>query len=268
MIELTGAEESLIEYVTDRPGHDRRYSLSSEKLRAELGWEAQVHFDEGLAEDRRLVPRERGVVGADPLRRLPRVLREAVREGARLMPERAADRCSRAWSCSSREVHGDERGFLVETFSRERWAELGVDAEFVQHNHSRSARGTLRGLHFQTEPGPGEAGALRRAARSSTSPSTCAATRRPTASGRATCSTTSPTASSSSRSASPTASSSSATSPTSPTRSPASTTRRPRRGSPGTTPTSASSGRSSDPLLSERDKTAPSLAEIAAELPF
>ena len=39
MIELTGADESLIEYVTDRPGHDRRYSLSSEKLRerARLG---------------------------------------------------------------------------------------------------------------------------------------------------------------------------------------------------------------------------------------
>ncbi|MFN8215865.1 MAG: dTDP-4-dehydrorhamnose 3,5-epimerase [Solirubrobacterales bacterium] len=50
-------------------------------------------------------------------------------------------------------VHGDERGFFVETFSREGWAELGVEAEFVQHNHSRSGRGILRGLHFQTEPG-------------------------------------------------------------------------------------------------------------------
>jgi len=51
------------------------------------------------------------------------------------------------------QVHGDERGFMLESFSRERWAELGVDVEFVQHNHSRSARGTLRGLHFQTRPG-------------------------------------------------------------------------------------------------------------------
>ena len=40
-------DESLIEYVTDRPGHDRRYSLSSEKVRA-LGWEAQVRFAEGI----------------------------------------------------------------------------------------------------------------------------------------------------------------------------------------------------------------------------
>jgi dTDP-4-dehydrorhamnose 3,5-epimerase len=51
------------------------------------------------------------------------------------------------------QVHGDERGFFVETYSREAWAGLGVDAEFVQHNHSRSSQGTLRGLHFQTEPG-------------------------------------------------------------------------------------------------------------------
>jgi len=47
IIEYTGRDESLIEYVTDRPGHDRRYSLASEKVRA-LGWEAQVRFAEGL----------------------------------------------------------------------------------------------------------------------------------------------------------------------------------------------------------------------------
>jgi dTDP-glucose 4,6-dehydratase len=49
IIELTGADESLVEYVTDRPGHDRRYSLGSEKVRA-LGWEAQVRFADGLAQ--------------------------------------------------------------------------------------------------------------------------------------------------------------------------------------------------------------------------
>lgn len=47
IVAATGNDESLIEYVTDRPGHDRRYSLASEKLRA-LGWEAQVNFAEGL----------------------------------------------------------------------------------------------------------------------------------------------------------------------------------------------------------------------------
>ena len=47
ILQLTGADESLIEYVTDRPGHDRRYSLSSEKL-AQLGWRAQTRFADGL----------------------------------------------------------------------------------------------------------------------------------------------------------------------------------------------------------------------------
>jgi len=51
------------------------------------------------------------------------------------------------------EVHGDERGFLVETFRDDGWRELGVEVEFVQENHSRSGRGILRGLHFQTRPG-------------------------------------------------------------------------------------------------------------------
>jgi len=51
------------------------------------------------------------------------------------------------------EVHGDTRGFMVETYRKDGWAELGIEVEFVQHNHSRSARGTLRGIHFQTEPG-------------------------------------------------------------------------------------------------------------------
>ena len=47
ILDLTGNDESLIEYVSDRPGHDRRYSLGSEKVRA-LGWEPRVRFGEGL----------------------------------------------------------------------------------------------------------------------------------------------------------------------------------------------------------------------------
>jgi dTDP-glucose 4,6-dehydratase len=47
IIELTGAQESQVEHVSDRPGHDRRYSLSSEKVRA-LGWAPRVRFGEGL----------------------------------------------------------------------------------------------------------------------------------------------------------------------------------------------------------------------------
>ena len=49
IIELTDANQTQIEYVTDRPGHDRRYSLSSDKVRA-LGWLPRVRFEEGLEE--------------------------------------------------------------------------------------------------------------------------------------------------------------------------------------------------------------------------
>jgi dTDP-4-dehydrorhamnose 3,5-epimerase len=53
-------------------------------------------------------------------------------------------------------VHGDERGFFVETYREELWQKHGIPTEFVQDNHSRSRRGTLRGIHFQTHPGQGK----------------------------------------------------------------------------------------------------------------
>ena len=46
-------------------------------------------------------------------------------------------------------VHRDERGFFVETYQQQRYAAAGIHANFVQDNHSRSSRGTLRGLHMQ-----------------------------------------------------------------------------------------------------------------------
>jgi dTDP-glucose 4,6-dehydratase len=50
VLQLTGKPESLIEYVKDRPGHDRRYALSSEKLMRETGWRPIADFETGLAE--------------------------------------------------------------------------------------------------------------------------------------------------------------------------------------------------------------------------
>jgi len=48
ILAITGKPSSLIEYVTDRPGHDRRYALSSEKLSRETGWKPQMDFERGL----------------------------------------------------------------------------------------------------------------------------------------------------------------------------------------------------------------------------
>ncbi len=49
-------------------------------------------------------------------------------------------------------VFGDERGFFLETYHQGRYAEGGIEATFVQDNHSKSRGGTLRGLHAQIEP--------------------------------------------------------------------------------------------------------------------
>jgi dTDP-4-dehydrorhamnose 3,5-epimerase len=46
-------------------------------------------------------------------------------------------------------VYEDARGCFFESYHRDRFSEVGIDTEFVQENHSRSRRGTLRGLHFQ-----------------------------------------------------------------------------------------------------------------------
>lgn len=46
-------------------------------------------------------------------------------------------------------LHGDARGFFVETYRANEFAELGLTDEFVQDNHSRSSRGVLRGMHYQ-----------------------------------------------------------------------------------------------------------------------
>lgn len=47
-------------------------------------------------------------------------------------------------------VFEDSRGFFMETFNAERYAEHGIPSEFVQDNHSKSIKGTLRGMHYQS----------------------------------------------------------------------------------------------------------------------
>ncbi len=50
------------------------------------------------------------------------------------------------------QVFGDDRGFFLETYKSSDFATGGIDARFVQDNHSRSVRGVLRGLHYQKPP--------------------------------------------------------------------------------------------------------------------
>jgi dTDP-4-dehydrorhamnose 3,5-epimerase len=53
-------------------------------------------------------------------------------------------------------VFGDERGYFFESWNRRTLAAAGLDADFVQDNHSRSGRGVLRGLHYQIEHAQGK----------------------------------------------------------------------------------------------------------------
>jgi dTDP-4-dehydrorhamnose 3,5-epimerase len=53
-------------------------------------------------------------------------------------------------------VFGDARGYFFESYNRRAFAQAGIDVEFVQDNHSRSARGVLRGLHYQIEHAQGK----------------------------------------------------------------------------------------------------------------
>jgi dTDP-4-dehydrorhamnose 3,5-epimerase len=53
-------------------------------------------------------------------------------------------------------VFGDERGFFMETWNERTFREAGIDATFVQDNHSRSVKNTLRGLHYQIKKPQGK----------------------------------------------------------------------------------------------------------------
>ncbi|MBL4820840.1 MAG: dTDP-4-dehydrorhamnose 3,5-epimerase [Gammaproteobacteria bacterium] len=54
------------------------------------------------------------------------------------------------------DVHGDDRGFFMETWRRSEFEKLGIDGEFVQDNQSKSRQGILRGLHYQLQKPQGK----------------------------------------------------------------------------------------------------------------
>jgi dTDP-4-dehydrorhamnose 3,5-epimerase len=56
-------------------------------------------------------------------------------------------------------LHGDNRGYFMETFRASIFEERGIDLNFVQDNQSLSAQGTLRGLHYQHQHPSGQTGA-------------------------------------------------------------------------------------------------------------
>ena len=119
ILDLTGASPDLVRHVADRPGHDRRYAVDSSKVRA-LGWTPAHSFkDGGLEETVDLVPRKPRVVGADQVRRVPRVLRAAVRRASRrLQAEPSGPTHAEAGRCRGRTSLRDAGGGLRRTLVR------------------------------------------------------------------------------------------------------------------------------------------------------
>src|SRR6476661_10782989 len=54
------------------------------------------------------------------------------------------------------DIFQDDRGFFTEAYRKDKFSEFGLNLEFVQDNHSRSAKGVVRGLHFQWDPPMGK----------------------------------------------------------------------------------------------------------------
>jgi dTDP-4-dehydrorhamnose 3,5-epimerase len=75
-----------------------------------------------------------------------------IHESARVMQIKVESRHLRGVVVVVPEVFCDSRGFFSETFRADQFKELGLPTEFVQDNHSRSAKGVIRGLHFQWNP--------------------------------------------------------------------------------------------------------------------
>ena len=153
ILELTGRDESLIEHVTDRPGHDRRYSLSSDRARrAGLGAAGRPSPRASSARSTGTATTRTGGSRSAPASTASTTSASTGRK-PRLMPvERSElpDRDRRPRPDRARSVHADERGFFVETFRRSWVDELGIGRRVRPGEPQPLGAGTvLRGIHIQ-----------------------------------------------------------------------------------------------------------------------
>ena len=141
LLELCGADESMIEPVEDRLGHDRRYCVDWGKIREELGYRPEVDFDEGLA--RTVKWYRENESWWRPLKERAVNIIELSIPGAYVLD-------SAVW--------GDERGFFREWFKRPDLDALGISFAIEQANLSMSApRRVARPALLDRSRGPGEA---------------------------------------------------------------------------------------------------------------
>ena len=272
ILELTGRDESLIEHVNDRLGHDRRYSLASEKM-TDLGWAAEIRFEEGLAF--RVDWYRDNPWWWEPIRtgRLPRVLPAPVRPEAAVLDEirhgfsAHRDAHRRAGPGRARRVPGFAAGSSRDVPCRRvREARASIASSCRTTTRARSGN-AIRAFHFQLRP-VRRSWCARRAERSRTWRSTCAATPPPTGNTRPSSSATRTTASCSCRSASHTASASSSDVADVTYKVSSYYDGATERGIAFDDPELGVEWPVDEPLVSDRDRANPRLSEIADQLPW
>ena len=167
-----GPRESLITYVTDRPGHDLRYAIDAAKIERELGWRPAETFETGLRKTVRMVSRPIAAGGngcapastaangsaswpepAGLYRNKNALNREGSVEGVAYVLEVEPTALPEVKIVTTKKF-SDQRGYFLRGLQPRRFRRgPEFDLEFVQDNLSLSLKtGTVRGLHFQTPP--------------------------------------------------------------------------------------------------------------------
>lgn len=128
--------EELIKYVQDRPGHDRRYAIDHTKITTQLGWQPRYTFEQGIKET--ILWYVSQLDGSNPNNNSGskfHFTKTKIKDLYIIEPT----------------VFKDQRGYFMESYSKRDFFEAGLTMEFVQQNESKSTKGVLRGLHFQTK---------------------------------------------------------------------------------------------------------------------
>jgi glucose-1-phosphate thymidylyltransferase len=121
LLELTGRDDSSIEYVTDRLGHDFRYAIDASKIKNDLGWEPKYTFDVGIKKTFEFYTKGK--------------MQNKIIDGLVVIEGK---------------IFEDNRGYFAETYNQAGLLAKGIDATFIQDNESISNYGVIRGLHYQT----------------------------------------------------------------------------------------------------------------------
>lgn len=133
LLALTNKDESYIEFIQDRPGHDFRYAIDATKIKNELGWEPRFTFEKGIKATMEYFQENNTSKLNQPD---INSFQEPTIEGLKIIQPK---------------VFKDERGQFSETFNTLNYLKYGIYNNFIQDNESTSSFGVIRGLHFQKD---------------------------------------------------------------------------------------------------------------------